>query len=448
MRRSKTLDFGKQINFTSTQSLTIPYTPSLTSFSVAFWIKKNRYVSGARIIDWQDSGPIKGFKVSQDGVQDKISIFVGGSDFAVSTNTFPEGKYIHVVCTYFFSGTGRVSIYINGVLNMTNASIAQMIASTTTLTIGNRSTGSGANPAESKLDNVLFYDKELTQTEISNLVFDGIIPSGLKAGYNFDNSDGTDFSGNGYTGTVTGATFVTDPPYKLRASKSHDRYTPYPRLMARDYGTSIKLFNATDKIDAGIDFIGVGAMSFTGWIRFNGLGGNGGGRVFDNGNCILNVSATFGGSLQFRSDGATSYFTYSPTFSVPSRWIFVAVTRDAAGLANIYINGVLSGSANQNSGTPGAATSNLFIGNKSDLSRNSNANFDSFRFFRRVLTVQEINSIMLNNSVPRDVLTAEYLFNEGAGSTANDTSPNANHPGTITGGTYSTDVPKVARASV
>jgi hypothetical protein len=71
----------------------------------------------------------------------------------------------------------------------------------------------------------------------------------------------------------------------------------------------------------------------------------------------------------------------------------VVATRDAAGLANIYLNGVLSGTADQTSGTPVAGTTNVQIGNNSSLVNTFDGYIDDVRIYNRVLTVAEINRI-------------------------------------------------------
>ena len=65
---------------------------------------------------------------------------------------------------------------------------------------------------------------------------------------------------------------------------------------------------------------------------------------------------------------------------------------------------------------------------------------DEPRIWNRALSATEIASMYFNNIVPRDGLVGEWLFNEGSGTTALDTSGNGNN-GTITGATYTLDVP-------
>lgn len=92
--------------------------------------------------------------------------------------------------------------------------------------------------------------------------------------------------------------------------------------------------------------------------------------------------------------------------------------------------------------------SDLVIG-KSDGATFHKCRVDDVRTFTS-LTTEDIYNIyhvgLIRGSAESSGLSGEWLFNEGSGSTAYDTSGNGNH-GTITGATYTTDVPMVARGS-
>lgn len=64
---------------------------------------------------------------------------------------------------------------------------------------------------------------------------------------------------------------------------------------------------------------------------------------------------------------------------------------------------------------------------------------DKVRMWSRVLTNQEMTDLYYSDKVIPTNLVAEYLFNEGSGTTANDNSVNEN-TGTISGAVYSSDV--------
>jgi hypothetical protein len=60
---------------------------------------------------------------------------------------------------------------------------------------------------------------------------------------------------------------------------------------------------------------------------------------------------------------------------------------------------------------------------------------DEVRIWNRDLSEAELLNIQVHQTSPRDGLLAEYLFNEGSGLIALDSSGNGNN-GTITGATY------------
>lgn len=112
-----------------------------------------------------------------------------------------------------------------------------------------------------------------------------------------------------------------------------------------------------------------------------------------------------------------------------------------------YINGVYSSSGSSNIGT-GGVVGKLSIGSLDGaLGSPFKGIIDEPRIWNRALTAQEIKDLYLNNIVPQDGLVAEYLFDEATGTTAIDTSGNGND-GTITGATYTTDVPLKLRTSI
>ena len=130
---------------------------------------------------------------------------------------------------------------------------------------------------------------------------------------------------------------------------------------------------ANTKIDCGSDFIGTSACTIEAWIYLDGWGEGGVssqlGRILDNGNCKLTVNSDYlspNNNLLFQSITGAETVARSAANSLSlNQWYHIVVTRTSANpaLANLYINGVLSGTANQSSGTPTAGTTNVIIGN-------------------------------------------------------------------------------------
>jgi hypothetical protein len=448
-RRLVTRDFGQQMLFTGTNGVTVPYTPSTTSFSVAFWANVRVNAAGGRFIDWQDTGPALGFRIQQLATND-IQISIPGST-TLTFNYGSKSQWFHLVLTYSFSGTSSVKCYLNGVLTSSTSGGTQITASSTTLRIGNRSTGGGANPAESLMDNTYFFDKELTQTEINNLYYDGSIPSELRCGIQFNNNL-TDISGNGFNGTLIGGTYVTEPPLRTRTTVTRTAITQ-PRVATRDMGTALSFDGVDDYVDIGstIDetLAASGQFTIATFIKpaisnvFQSVISLGGGGV---GKIELNIRANgnFGARL---TDGANAEATFDFNSSgLVSRHVYqnVALTY-SNDLAIGYKNGLAAGTKAYTGLTVASGLNR--IGVRPSTNDDFRGLLDKVRIWNRALTATEIANMYYNNIVPRNGLVAEYLFNETTGTTALDSSGNGNN-GTITGATYTDDVPYRERTLV
>ena len=159
-----------------------------------------------------------------------------------------------------------------------------------------------------------------------------------------------------------------------------------------DYSGGLANFNgSTSKVDTGSDMIGTKACTIVARIYAGSSQESGSGRILENGKTGFSVEdATYTNRLVFSSVG--SNFIGSAADSIqPNTWYHIVVTRNSAGdETNFYINGVLSGSANQDSGTPTAGTSNVIIGNKADQSRTFDGDIDFVRVIDEVWTAKDV----------------------------------------------------------
>ncbi len=120
------------------------------------------------------------------------------------------------------------------------------------------------------------------------------------------------------------------------------------------------------------------------------------------------------------------------------QWVhIVGVADDSAQTTAIYKNGVLR-NTNSYAGiiTPqhGAAPVRMATRDFASFFQGALA---QVRVWNRVLSAQEVSDLYALGNVPQDGLVAEYLLNEGAGSTAFDTADG--HDGTVFGATYGSD---------
>ena len=195
-----------------------------------------------------------------------------------------------------------------------------------------------------------------------------------------------DGSGHGNNGTITAGTGGFNTGWRGDANGAYE-------------------FDGADtKIDCASDFVGTTAITVTAWIKISSLGENNTGKLIDNGKFQIKTSSSGGVRLRIYSDGATQ--TRSGVLPL-NRWVYIAVTRDATGAnTNTYFDGVLTGSANQNSGTPTAGTTNVIIGNNNAQTNTLDGKVQYLRIYNRILSLDEITAIMntdganivLNNS--------------------------------------------------
>jgi hypothetical protein len=132
-------------------------------------------------------------------------------------------------------------------------------------------------------------------------------------------------------------------------------------------------------------------------------------RIIDNGQFIFRVEGMGLNRTSLLSNTTYQFYTKygggSGSNLSLNKWQHVAVTRSSNGTTNYYINGILSGTANQNSGTPKAGTSNTLIGNghwhgtgdAMNRTHPFNGTIDELAVWNRVLSAGEI-SALYNNS--------------------------------------------------
>ncbi len=152
-------------------------------------------------------------------------------------------------------------------------------------------------------------------------------------------------------------------------------------------GQALTFDGVDDLATTTSDFLGTNAVSITAWMKMSTLGGGAAGRILGNNQTIFRLSAP--NTLTFSSDGGATIANSASAAFATSTWVFVAVTRTSSGTANLYVNGALSGTANQSSGTP--ANGGYVVMGASPTGGNPfNGSLDDVRVYNRVLTAAEI----------------------------------------------------------
>lgn len=133
------------------------------------------------------------------------------------------------------------------------------------------------------------------------------------------------------------------------------------------------------------DYIGTGNITIATIINPTSSGGGGNGRIIDNSQFVFAVSSR----LYISSDAtvtscqsAVSSISYGTSYAI-------VITRTSAGVVNFYINGSLSGTSDQSSGTP-ASGSTIYLSNSSALTRGFDGNIYELFIFNSILSATDI----------------------------------------------------------
>lgn len=213
------------------------------------------------------------------------------------------------------------------------------------------------------------------------------------------------------------------------------------RLAVRDFSTGLNLSAGSVDCGAGAK-LQTTVFSYEAWIRPIGTGardicGNtaAGGQKFRVGNGTNDLTLV--------QNGVSVISTASNAVQM-NKWQHVVVTYDTTGFVAFYVNGAqVATQTNLVTFTP---TGNFKIG---FVANQYSGNMDTVRAWNVALTAQQVSDLYYFGKIQTTNPPApvgQWLFDEGSGTTAIDSSGNGNN-GTITGATYTTDVPMVARSS-
>ena len=125
---------------------------------------------------------------------------------------------------------------------------------------------------------------------------------------------------------------------------------------------------ANTKIDCGSDWIGTQAITISAWIYADSWGESNNGRIIDNGKTQVHLRSDYG-IIIYRDGGVTGGAVPAMGSITLGNWYYVVITSTNLSICNWYINGVLSGTVNQNIGDPIAGTTNVIIGNDASQNR-------------------------------------------------------------------------------
>lgn len=215
---------GYGLNFNGKQSLKIPHSSALNvqtgAFAIDFWLKPNSSSAGYNGIISKSGyvSPKDGVTIFFEDGSNRIYFQIGdGKTQAVllSNSIFAAGSWWHVVCQR--RADGSLEIYRNSVLDSAPGAIYTSSPDNIhDLYFAQWSDVVNPNQSNIKIDEVRWYNKELSQAEIAThynggKANRGMAETGLQGGWHFSENAGTtaaDYSGNNLTGELEdGATW-------------------------------------------------------------------------------------------------------------------------------------------------------------------------------------------------------------------------------------------------
>jgi hypothetical protein len=276
------------------------------------------------------------------------------------------------------TGLSSPTVYVNGIATSTvTATRSEIVITTATaFNADDLQLGYISSYYDGTIDLIEIYNRALTTSEVSNLYnqrYHKELPINTASGILCDF--------NTFNGTISERTGLTLTNTDVSTFKHGSYYSG--------------LFNgSSSKIDTNVDFIGTNAVTFNVWCFLYGWGESGNGRFLDNGKYRLLPYAS--NYLYFSSNGGADVVYSAASSMTLNKWIFISVTRKADGKATFYIGDLdtpptQSGSADQDSGTPAAGTSNVIIGNNSGQTRTFDGLIPFVRIYSGILSDAELH---------------------------------------------------------
>lgn len=242
-----------------------------------------------------------------------------------------------------------------------------------------------------------------------------------------------------------------------------------PRLAVRDFVGDLSFNGASSYVNLtqtlNLPLITNSAYTIMGWFKLVQIASSGVYVIFGEGNTasanqlvefsvIQDVGRSGKFRMQIRNDSGISQLSnkYSVNRIIPNRWYHFALT-DNNGDIHLYINGVEDANTINNSWDYTRSTYTFNRTVLGALIRNVTSNYfngymDEIRLYNSALSeTQVLDTYVTGLEQSASNLIGYYKLNEGSGTTATDSS-GSNNTGTITNGTYSTDIVMPARTVI
>lgn len=395
-------------------------------FTVWGWVYLNvKNAQQAIIGKWNTGSNAREWVISYVDTSDRVRLSVTSDGTAGTTNSVEESVTgsPSVDAWYFFvayhdSVNNLLGISLNNSAGSTTAHSAGVFSSATaSLVLG--AIDGGSLKLNGRVDGVGFIKRLLTPTEKTSLfnLGRGVKYAGLPATmtdtisfWNLDeysasagavtrnDSQSTNhLTDTGKTPSGQGVNYYEGTVSKWidggSAIKNLTQTTQSSRLLYRTNQINSRAVITGDGLTKYLtnsnDLIGTGNVTIVAVIKPRGWGGTSAGEILDTTTGILRlVSAS--SYVQLSRNGATLATSAVSSISLNTAYVIV-VTSTSAGTTNFYINGALSGTADQSAGSPtaGGAT---YLGNRADLTRGFDGDIGTVQVFNRILPTNQITA--------------------------------------------------------
>lgn len=218
-------DFGTALSFAAGTNNVDCGTPAavtaLANITIEAWIKPNIIARTDFVGQWLSSAGQRHFIIdTQTNGAVEFYLSTTGSDFPTAGSggfRLVANNWYHIVGTY---DGANINLYINGVLRggPTVQTGSLNTGSTQKLFIGKTADGNNANAV---IDTVRIWSTGFTAQQVSDLYYNGTIPSTPVVEYLMNEGTGTTVANTGSAssanGTITGAIFTSDVPTRSRS---------------------------------------------------------------------------------------------------------------------------------------------------------------------------------------------------------------------------------------
>ena len=182
----------------------------------------------------------------------------------------------------------------------------------------------------------------------------------------------------------------------LRDSTGLRTLTPINVSINRIGNTWSPWFNGTTSLlNTGSEWIGTKSITCAVWFRADSFG-TVAVRIISNNKFLLYLNPA-SPTLYCSSDATNILNSAANTVSL-GKWTFIALTRKSDGKTSLYVGTLsdapaLSGSADQNGGTPVAGSENVIIGNRVAADRGFAGYIPMVRIYEGILSLEQLTNI-------------------------------------------------------